>query len=165
MDFGVQRGSEFKVFTLDFGTIGMIICHDNSFIESARCTALLGAEIIFWPHFQSGWGEIMWEVQLKSRAIDNGCIFVSSSFSDKSEYNHWQPGNFLGRSNIVNDDGIILADCGRETGVATAYVDLNNKRRAHSFHFNDVVDYRTTLYEHRFPEAYHIITHNFKNNL
>lgn len=158
--FGVTPGSEFKVFALDFGMVGAIICHDNSFVESARCTTLMGAEIIFWPHFQSGWGEVMWEIQLKSRAVDNGCIFVSSSYSDMSEHNHWAPGRFLGRSNIVNDDGIIIADCGREVGIATAVVDLNNKRRAHSFWDSGIVDYRQTMLDHRLPEVYGIISRN-----
>lgn len=158
MAYGVQPGDEFRVFSLDFGKVGAIICHDNSFVESARCTALLGAEIIFWPHFQSGWGEVMWEIQLKSRAIDNGCIFVSGCYSDKSDDRHWAPGRTLGRSNIVNDDGIILADCGREEGVATAVVDLNDKRRAHSFCYAGVVDYQTTLMDHRMPQSYGIIS-------
>ncbi|MDF2659335.1 MAG: hypothetical protein K0Q94_2126 [Paenibacillus sp.] len=154
MAYGVQSGTEFRVFTLDIGTVGAIICHDNSFVESARCTALMGADILFWPHFQSGWGEVMWEVQLKSRAIDNGCLFVSSSYSDKSERNHWAPGRFVGRSNIVGDDGIILADTGREEAIATADVDLDDKRRAHSFCYNDVVEYQKALFDNRKPEAY-----------
>ncbi|MDF2718692.1 MAG: aguB [Paenibacillus sp.] len=158
MAYGVRAGTEFRVFPLDIGTVGAIICHDNSFVESARCTALMGAEIMFWPHFQSGWGEVMWEAQLKSRAIDNGCLFVSSSYSDKSERNHWAPGRFLGRSNIVNDDGIILADAGREEAIATADVDLDDKRRAHSFCYNDVVDYKKALFDNRKPEAYGMIS-------
>ncbi|TMV51490.1 carbon-nitrogen hydrolase family protein [Paenibacillus mesophilus] len=158
MAYGVRAGTEFRVFTLDIGTVGAIICHDNSFVESARCTALMGAEIIFWPHFQSGWGEVMWEVQLKSRAIDNGCLFVSSSYSDKSERKHWAPGRFLGRSNIVNDDGIILADAGREEAIATADVDLDDKRRAHSFCYNDIVDYKKAMLDNRKPEAYGMIS-------
>jgi predicted amidohydrolase len=107
--------------------------------------------------FQSGWGEVMWEVQLKSRAIDNGCVFISSSYSHKSARNHWAPGMFLGRSNIVNDDGIILADAGREEAVAIADVDLDGMRRAHSFCYSDIVDYRKTLLEQRRPEAYGLI--------
>lgn len=158
MSLGVQPGRQFMVFDLDFGKIGAIVCHDNSFAESARCTALMGAELILWPHFQSGWGEVMWEVQLKSRAIDNGCVFVSSSYSCKSERNHWAPGMYLGRSGIVNDDGIILADAGREEGIATAVVDLNDKRRAHCFCYNDIVDYKKALFDHRRPEAYGMLT-------
>lgn len=158
LKLGVRPGNEFKTFELDFGTVGAIICHDNSFVESARCTALMGAELIFWPHFQSGWGEVMWEVQLKSRAIDNGCVFVSSSYSHKSARNHWAPGMFLGRSNIVGDDGIILADAGREEAIAIADVDLNGKRRAHSFCYNDIVDYKTALFEHRRPDVYGTIS-------
>lgn len=39
----------FKVWNTAFGTIGVGICWDQWFPESARCMALLGAEILFYP--------------------------------------------------------------------------------------------------------------------
>src|SRR5436190_6153521 len=47
---GIAPGSEWTTFALDFGRVGVQICHDNSFPESARCLALNGAEIVFWTH-------------------------------------------------------------------------------------------------------------------
>lgn len=156
--YGVTPGQAFQVFTLDFGKVGAMICHDNSFTESAKCNALMGAEVIVWPHWQSGWGEIMWDAQMRSRAIDNGCILVSSSYSTKTEQGNWVPGMCVGRSGIVNDDGHILADAGREITVATAQVDLDLKRKAHCFCYLGVVDYKSTLEKFRKPEAYKIIS-------
>ncbi|HXI16326.1 MAG TPA: carbon-nitrogen hydrolase family protein, partial [Chloroflexota bacterium] len=59
---GVMPGDSWPVFELDFGKVGVMICHDNSFVESARCLALNGAEIIAWPHVQSGWGDVVWDI-------------------------------------------------------------------------------------------------------
>ena len=39
----------FKVWPTRFGTIGVAICWDQWFPESARAMALLGAEILFYP--------------------------------------------------------------------------------------------------------------------
>jgi predicted amidohydrolase len=45
-----ERGKSFPVFpTTDLGTVGMLICYDLVFPETARCLALRGADIIFFP--------------------------------------------------------------------------------------------------------------------
>src|SRR5580765_7586874 len=45
-----HRGNQFPVFpTPDLGTAGMLICYDLVIPETARCIALAGADIIFFP--------------------------------------------------------------------------------------------------------------------
>lgn len=67
---GISAGREFRVFELDFGTIGIMICFDNYYAESARILSLLGAELILYPLY----GDTLknqWEIKLRARAIDN----------------------------------------------------------------------------------------------
>ena len=46
---GVPPGDSLPVFDTDFGRIGMIICWDVTFPQTARTLAQKGAEIIFLP--------------------------------------------------------------------------------------------------------------------
>jgi len=47
-----QRGHTFPVFpTRDLGTAGLLICYDLVVPETARCLALAGADIIFFPRW------------------------------------------------------------------------------------------------------------------
>jgi predicted amidohydrolase len=155
--YRVQPGAAFNVIRLDFGTIGIMICHDNSFVESARCLALNGAEIIFWPHVQSGWGDIVWDITLRSRAIDNGVWLVSSCYSVRGT-GAWKPGMMVGRSGIVGQDGFILAEMGRDPGVATCTVDLDDLRQVHSWSREGEFPYRYEYLKDRRPDAYAPIT-------
>lgn len=154
---GITPGDGFPVFHLDFGTIGVQICHDNSFVESARCLALNGAEIIFWPHVQSGWGDIVWDITLRSRAIDNGVYVVSSCFAVRGE-GAWKPGMMMGRSGIVGQDGFILAEMAREPGVATTTVDLDRQRLVHSWSVDGELPFVSELRIDRRPDQYGAIT-------
>ena len=150
---GIVPGEGFKVFDLDFGRAGVMICHDISFVESARCLALLGAEVIFWPHLQGGWGEIAWDIIVRSRAIDSSVILVSACYGLNRNV-AWRPGMMQGRSNIIRWDGHVIADAGRWVDIATARVDLNHKRIAHDFTRDGEAPFWKDVLEDRRPECY-----------
>lgn len=152
MERGVVPGESFVTFQLDFGRIGVMICHDNSFVESARCLALEGAEIIFWPHMQGGWGDVIWDVTLRSRAVDNSVWLASASYGVTGKA--WRPGMIQGRSGLVSPDGTILAEVGRGVGIATASVDLDHLRLAHDFTCLGDHPFRADMLADRRPEAY-----------
>ncbi len=154
---GVVPGDEFKVFDMDFGRIGVMICHDNSFPESARVLALKGAEVIFWPHVQGGWGEVAWEAVLRSRAIDNSVHLVSSAYGVPDD-RAWRPGMITGRSGIVAPDGLIIAEMGRKIGVVTAEVDLDKPRIAHCFTMEGEHEFKKDMLRDRRPDTYRVIT-------
>jgi N-carbamoylputrescine amidase len=158
---GVVAGDSWPVFELDFGharaTVGVMVCHDNSFVESARCLALAGAEIICWPHVQSGWGDIVWDITLRSRAIDNGVFLVSSCYAVRGE-GAWRPGLMVGRSGVVGQDVFILAEMARDPGVATATVDLDDRRLVHSWTRSGEFPYADEFRADRRPDTYGVLT-------
>ena len=54
-----KRGTSFPVFpTSDLGTVGMLICYDLVMPETARCLALQGADIVFFPTMGGGRSEM-----------------------------------------------------------------------------------------------------------
>lgn len=72
----LERGSEFKVFELDFGKVGIMICFDNYFPENARVLGVLGAELVLYPLY----GDTLipqWETKLRARAMDNSMYIAS----------------------------------------------------------------------------------------
>lgn len=67
---GLTPGDEIPVFDLDIGKVGIMICFDNYFPETARVLGLKGAELVLYPLY----GDTLnpqWEIKMKSRAIDN----------------------------------------------------------------------------------------------
>lgn len=154
---GVTAGASWPVFDLEWGKLGVMICHDNSFVESARCLALNGAEVIAWPHVQSGWGDVVWDITLRSRAIDNGVHLVSSCFAVRGE-GAWRPGMMVGRSGVVGHDGAILAEMSRDVGVATATVDLDQPRLVHSWTRGGEYPYAEEFRTDRRPDTYGALT-------
>lgn len=154
---GIVPGSEWPTFSLDFGRIGVQICHDNSFPESARCLALNGAEIIFWPHTMSGWGDGFMDVLTRAPAIHNAIHHVPVCYGVDPKQ-AWRPGMLIGHSGIVAPDGISVADAGRQTGVALARIDLDAPRIAHDFTRSGEYIWRDDMLQDRRPETYTPIT-------
>lgn len=153
IDYGIEPGDEWPVFDLDFGKIGVMICHDNSFPESARCLMLSGAEIICWPHVQSGWGDIEWDITLRSRAIDN-TVYVLSSCYGVQPGDAWRPGMMVGRSSLIAPDGTILADRGRQPGILVADIDLDHVHLKHEFGFHGDNNCKEIILSARRPGVY-----------
>jgi predicted amidohydrolase len=71
---GITPGDSLPVFETDFGRIGLMICWDVSFPETARALAKKGAEVIFLPI----WGGNV--ILAKARAIENQVYLVSSTY-------------------------------------------------------------------------------------
>lgn len=61
-------GSQFKVFHLDFGPIGILQCYDGYFPEAWGCTSYAGAEVILWINGREGAVE------------DSHCMFAASAY-------------------------------------------------------------------------------------
>lgn len=77
----------YKRFDTKFGKIGVLICWDQWYPEAARITALMGAEILFYPT-AIGWATAQdeatnteqynaWQTIQRSHAVANGVHVVS----------------------------------------------------------------------------------------
>jgi len=77
----------YKVFKTKYATIGVLICWDQWYPEAARITALMGAEILFYPT-AIGWAATQdeatnteqynaWQTIQRSHAVANGVHVVS----------------------------------------------------------------------------------------
>ena len=151
--YGVLPGEAWPTFSVAGARIGIQICHDNSFPESARCLALNGAEIVFWPHVMSGWGGEFMDILLRSPAIHNGIHHVPVCFGCPAG-TAWRPGMLIGRSSVIGPDATILADAGRRPGIALARIDLDAPRMAHSFTRDGDYVWRTDMENDRRPDTY-----------
>ena len=108
----------FRNFDTPAGRIGTLICWDQWFPEAARITALMGANVIFYPT-AIGWhpaekneyGERQysaWETMQRSHAIANG-VYVAAV----NRVGHEGPADggieFWGGSFICDPFGVVLA--------------------------------------------------------
>ena len=104
----LTRGDEYPVFDLDFGKVGIMICFDNYFPESAEILALNGAELILYPLYGDTLKD-QWLIKLKARAIDNS-VYISPCQIES--YPHDEDITFSG---VVGPEGEILCKL-REEG-------------------------------------------------
>jgi predicted amidohydrolase len=155
--YGVVPGDAWPVFEVAGARVGIQICHDNSFVESARCLTLQGAEIIFWPHVMSGWGDEWMDVLLRAPAIYNGIHHVPVCYGCPTD-RAWMPGMLIGRSSVIRPDGTFAADAGRHPGLALATLDLGTPRLATQFTRPGDWVWQTDMFNDRRPDTYAAFT-------
>jgi predicted amidohydrolase len=139
-------GGEFPVFaTPELGNVGMLICYDMVFPETARCLALAGADVIFHPTLGGaafGGGEIS-RAAFRTRAVENFVYLVVS-----------QRG---AGSMIVSARGDVLAEGGEPDDILVAEIDPFGGRDAGDS-MNHQRDMRARLFRERRPAAFGLLT-------
>jgi len=141
-----RRGDSFPVFpTPDLGTAGLLICYDLVIPETARCLALAGADIIFFPTMGgAAIGDDDIGVQaLRVRAAENFIWLVVA-----------QRGN---GAMIISPQGKIVAQAEGPDGLAIADIDPRGQREGGDA-LNRQRDMRARLFRERNPEAFRILT-------
>jgi len=132
----------FPVFETAEGRIGVMICYDRHFPESARMLGLAGAEVIFVPTAAcSEFARKTWEVELRGHAIANG-VFVAAVNRVGQEFD----STYFGASIVLDPLGEVLAQAG-DSEEATLIVDLDRARL-------EAVRKVWPFYRDRRPEAY-----------
>ncbi len=135
----------FPVFPLPFGNVGMMVCFDWLFPESARSLALRGADLIahpsnlVMPHCPDA---------MVTRCLENR-VFSATANRIGTEDRGGLSLSFIGKSEIVTPRGEILCRLGeREPGIAVREVDLMLSRRKSINEWNDLFrDRKPAQYE------------------
>jgi N-carbamoylputrescine amidase len=103
----------YKVFKTKYATVGVLICWDQWYPEASRITALMGAELLFyptaigWAHRQNAETNIeqynAWQTIQRSHAVANGVPVISvNRVGNEGEMKFW------GGSFIANPFGTLL---------------------------------------------------------
>ena len=139
----------FKVWSgPDATTLGVGVCWDQWYPETARAMMLMGAEILFYPtaigsepHDTSLDTARLWRRAMVGHAVSNVVPIVAAN---RVGTEHGQ--TFYGTSFIADERGDILAELGRDDeGVITATIDLDVVKR-HRAAFGFFRDRRPELY-------------------
>jgi N-carbamoylputrescine amidase len=110
----------YKSFATEFGNIGTLICWDQWYPESARITALKGANILFYPtaigwhpHEKKEHGAAQleaWKTVQRGHAISNGIYVAAVNRVGLEKLSKDSEGiEFWGSSFISDPQGIIIA--------------------------------------------------------
>jgi N-carbamoylputrescine amidase len=129
----------FRVWNTRFGVVGVGICWDQWFPESARCMALLGAEVLCYPTAigseppDPSWDSSgHWQRVMQGHAGANLTPLVASNRVGH-EVGKTTEITFYGSSFIADATGRKVAEAGRDgEAVLTATFDLDELRRLRS---------------------------------
>jgi predicted amidohydrolase len=129
--------------------IGVMVCYDWRFPESARSLALQGADIICVP---ANLVTTVWETGMKARALENN-VFVAVANRCGTEERMLDNGGtqtlrFNGKSVLYNIDGTPIAQLSEtENNILTVTVDVDKSRNKFFNEFNNIfTDRRPDLY-------------------
>ncbi len=109
----------FRAWKTKFGKIGVLVCWDQWYPESARLTAMQGAEILFYPT-AIGWHPSekneygvnqhgAWETIQRSHAVANGCYVAAVNRVGIEKPAGGDGIEFWGQSFVAGTSGEILA--------------------------------------------------------
>jgi predicted amidohydrolase len=134
----------FPVFDTAFGKIGIMVCFDWFYPESARTLALRGAQLIAHP---SNLVMPYCPDAMATRCLENR-VFAATADRVGEEARGGVTFRYIGQSEIVSPGGKILARLGeRETAVSVVEVDLKAAANKRLNEYND-------LFGGRRPDAY-----------
>jgi N-carbamoylputrescine amidase len=125
-------GDSFTAFDTPVGRVGMMICYDKAFPESARALAMDGAQIVVcvsaWPGSSTNPSPDLatdrWKCRFdlfdRARALENQVVWLSANQSGS-----FGSLRFVASAKVVDPGGEILADTGVAEGMAIAELDVD----------------------------------------
>jgi N-carbamoylputrescine amidase len=138
----------FKVWPTPQATLGVGVCWDQWYPETARAMMLMGAELLFYPtaigtepHDPSLDTSRLWRRAMVGHAVSNVVPVIAANRIGTEDGQ-----TFYGNSFIADERGDLIAEFGaKETGVLTATLDLDRVKR-HRAAFGFFRDRRPDLY-------------------
>jgi predicted amidohydrolase len=118
----LSPGDHIGCFDTEFGRIGLCICYDFRFPETARLMAQDGAKIILVPAaFNMTTGPAHWELMFRGRAVESQCYVIGTAPARDlhSSYISW------GHSIVVDPWGRILTQMDEKEGIRIVELDLD----------------------------------------
>lgn len=146
-------GEGFAAFDTPLGRMGMVICYDKVFPESARQLSLDGAGIVAslaaWPvNRAKPASRTKRDRQVRhfnlldqARALENQVVWVSANQSGRLGRLR-----FPGQAKVVDPDGKVLASTGARAGTALARVDVAGALDAARGEYSHLQDRRPAAY-------------------
>ncbi len=143
----------FKVWKTRYGNIGVGICWDQWFPESARCMALMGAEILLYPSAIGSELEIdhdsarHWQTVMQGHAAANIMpVIASNRIGTEKNSNQTQSMTFYGSSFICDHMGQMVSEADR----------IDSCVLTHQFDLDAIEEHRNRwcLFRDRRPEHY-----------
>ncbi len=122
----------FRAFKTGIGKIGTLICYDQWFPEAARCLALMGADMIFYPtaigsvkgiaQAEGSW-QAAWENVMRGHAIANGMpLAAANRCGTEGKMDFW------GGSFAIDAFGKTIARAGKGEEVLIARISPGHSR-------------------------------------
>jgi predicted amidohydrolase len=149
--FVTQGQNEPVVATTAIGSVGLSICYDLRFPEWARCLALGGADIIANPTNWPEPAERVAELFTRVRAAENHVFVVVANRGDEE-----RGVPFIGKSQIIDPAGSVLAASEREEGMIFADIDPASARE--KVVSTPEANFSASLMGDRRPELYGALT-------
>jgi len=115
---GVKAGDCFRSCSWKGTKIGLLICYDIEFPETARAVASMGTELLLVT--DGNWDGPIHRVAVQARAQENQ-MFVALA----NRLGQLGETTFCGESVVVDPYGRVIAEAGREEEVLSASIDLS----------------------------------------
>jgi (R)-amidase len=114
----VEAGNYYRSCSWQGTNIGLLICYDIEFPETARAVASMGTELLVLT--DGNWDGPVHRLAIKARAQENQ-MFVAMA----NRVGQLEETAFCGESVIVDPYGRVIAEAGREEEVLSASIDLS----------------------------------------
>jgi predicted amidohydrolase len=145
--FATPGDRPFAVHDLGGLRIGVNICYDGSFPESARVLTLLGADLVLlptnWPTGAAGTAKYL----VPARALENHIYYAGINRTGEE-----RGFRFIGQSRFVDCTGELLACAGDSEEILYADIDPERARNKQVVHIPG--KYEINRVAHRRPEMY-----------